>query len=347
YAGAQEVESVGGQTTVKTYWPQGVGVEIDRPNQAPELSWLHTDRLGSVIALTDANGNLREKLAYDAWGKRRTLDGSAIPDSLDGQVDNRGYTGHEMLDRLDLVHMNGRVYDPFVARFLSADPIIQDPSNGQNYSRYSYVFNNPTNLTDPTGFTTTAAHTVTMTAGYISWAYDSTYQRPTGRELARRSLNQLRRFEMAARPWLLRVSVVLAAVTTGGNAYQKDPHDEQMAAIKAQAMAMAAAMAEAGADKEDASEALSNDAEGTNSGGGAKEGKKDGAKPGREKDVPNRGEPGEVREGERRTREYGPDGKPIRDYDKPHQGYERPHVHEWPDGVREHPGRDYSPWPRQ
>jgi hypothetical protein len=48
--------------------------------------------------------------------------------------------------------MNGRVYDPLVARFLSGDPIIQDPLNGQNYSRYTYVFNNPTNFTDPTGF---------------------------------------------------------------------------------------------------------------------------------------------------------------------------------------------------
>jgi hypothetical protein len=35
---------------------------------------------------------------------------------------------------------------------LSGDPIIQDPTNGQNYDRYSYVFNNPTNFTDPTGF---------------------------------------------------------------------------------------------------------------------------------------------------------------------------------------------------
>jgi hypothetical protein len=35
---------------------------------------------------------------------------------------------------------------------LSGDPIIQDPTNGQNYDRYSYVFNNPTNLTDPSGF---------------------------------------------------------------------------------------------------------------------------------------------------------------------------------------------------
>jgi len=57
-----------------------------------------------------------------------------------------------MLDQLDLVHMNGRIYDPLMARFLSADPMIQDPAHSQSYNRYTYVWNNPTNLTDPTGF---------------------------------------------------------------------------------------------------------------------------------------------------------------------------------------------------
>ena len=153
YAGAQEVESKAGQVTVKTYWPLGVGVEIDRPGAtASELNWTHLDRLGSPVAMTDDKGNLREKLAYDAWGKRRTLDGASTPDALDGQTDNRGFTGHEMLDQLDLVHMNGRVYDPLVGKFLSGDPLVQDPMNGQSYNRYSYVLNNPTNLTDPTGF---------------------------------------------------------------------------------------------------------------------------------------------------------------------------------------------------
>jgi len=57
-----------------------------------------------------------------------------------------------MLDQLDLVHMNGRIYDPLMARFLSADPLIQDPAHSQSYNRYTYVWNNPTNLTDPTGF---------------------------------------------------------------------------------------------------------------------------------------------------------------------------------------------------
>ncbi|MFZ6727273.1 hypothetical protein ACO0K2_17415 [Undibacterium sp. MH2W] len=36
---------------------------------------------------------------------------------------------------------------------MSSDPLVQDPTNGHNYNRYSYVLNNPTNLTDPTGFT--------------------------------------------------------------------------------------------------------------------------------------------------------------------------------------------------
>ena len=158
YAGAQEVETKSGQITVKTYWPYGAGVEIDRPlATATEFNWIHTDRLGSPVALSADDGTLREKLAYDAWGKRRTLDGVAIngtatPDSIVGQIDNRGFTGHEMLDQLELVHMNGRIYDPLTARFMSADPLIQDPMNGQSYNRYSYVLNNPTNLTDPTGF---------------------------------------------------------------------------------------------------------------------------------------------------------------------------------------------------
>jgi RHS repeat-associated protein len=150
--GGQEVEVKAGQVTVKTYWPLGVGVEIDRPGQATELNWVHVDRLGSPIGISDSAGNLKEKLGYDAWGKRRTPDGSATPDSLDGITDNKGFTRHEMLDQLDLVHMNGRVYDPLTGRFISGDPLIGDPMNGQGYNRYSYVLNNPTNLTDPTGF---------------------------------------------------------------------------------------------------------------------------------------------------------------------------------------------------
>ena len=63
----------------------------------------------------------------------------------------RGYTGHEHLPWFGLINMNARLYDPAVGRFLSPDPILQAPTNSQNFNRYSYALNNPLKYTDPTG----------------------------------------------------------------------------------------------------------------------------------------------------------------------------------------------------
>jgi RHS repeat-associated protein len=57
-----------------------------------------------------------------------------------------------MLDDLGLVHMNGRIYDPLLGRFLSADLQVQFPDNLQSYNRYSYVQNNPLTFFDPSGW---------------------------------------------------------------------------------------------------------------------------------------------------------------------------------------------------
>jgi RHS repeat-associated protein len=57
-----------------------------------------------------------------------------------------------MLDVLGLVHMNGRVYDPVLGRFISADPFIQAPELLASHNRYSYVYNSPLSATDPSGY---------------------------------------------------------------------------------------------------------------------------------------------------------------------------------------------------
>jgi RHS repeat-associated protein len=75
-----------------------------------------------------------------------------VGDSLVGRTADRGFTEHEHLDEIGVVHMNGRIYDPLVGRFMSADPFIQAPSMLQSYNRYAYVMNNPLNLTDPSGY---------------------------------------------------------------------------------------------------------------------------------------------------------------------------------------------------
>ncbi len=63
-----------------------------------------------------------------------------------------GFSGGRADTDLGLVHMNGRIYDPLLGRFLSADIVVQNPTSLQSYNRYSYVLNNPLTNTDPTGF---------------------------------------------------------------------------------------------------------------------------------------------------------------------------------------------------
>ena len=66
----------------------------------------------------------------------------------------------------------------------------------------------------------------------------------------------------------------------------------------------------------------------------------------RPKNPPDIGPPGGFIQGPRRGRDYCPDGTPQTDYDRPHQGADYPHIHDWVNGSRDdHNGRPYSPWP--
>ncbi|MDF0584143.1 RHS repeat-associated core domain-containing protein [Bradyrhizobium yuanmingense] len=114
--------------------------------------YFHVDHLGSISVITDENAMVVERLSYDAWGKRRNPNGT---DDTTGSITSqatRGFTGEEQLSIGGLVHLNGRVYDPLLARFTSADPTVTDPMNMQGWNRYSYVGNDPLAFTDPNGF---------------------------------------------------------------------------------------------------------------------------------------------------------------------------------------------------
>ena len=49
--------------------------------------------------------------------------------------------------------MNGRLYDPLLGRFLSPDPIVANPADGQQWNLYSYAMNSPLSYVDPSGLT--------------------------------------------------------------------------------------------------------------------------------------------------------------------------------------------------
>ncbi|RLJ34189.1 RHS repeat-associated protein [Chryseobacterium sp. 7] len=120
--------------------------------------FLHKDYIGSILAISDEAGNKLEQRHFDAWGNFTHLQiGNGVIITDKNIIDNasllvdRGYTSHEHFAEVGIIHMNGRLYDPLLRRFLNADENIQDPTNTQNYNKYGYVMNNPLMYNDPSG----------------------------------------------------------------------------------------------------------------------------------------------------------------------------------------------------
>ncbi|MEQ5777158.1 RHS repeat-associated core domain-containing protein [Thalassospira sp. NFXS8] len=95
---------------------------------------------------------MSEAMSYDAHGARREASWEAVLLPVRPVDTPRGFTGHEHLDAVGIIHMNGRIYDPELGRMLSPDPNVPDPTVTQSFNRYAYVHDNPLSYTDPTGF---------------------------------------------------------------------------------------------------------------------------------------------------------------------------------------------------
>ena len=136
-----------------------------------DVAYKTTDRLGSPLGILDKTGQFRQRsesgamnntntqLNFSPFGAARepTFQPRATTGEMPGRLNltpstRLGFTGHEHLDSLGLIHMNGRVYDHRLGRFLSVDPFIQFPANSQSLNPYSYIMNNPMAGTDPSGY---------------------------------------------------------------------------------------------------------------------------------------------------------------------------------------------------
>lgn len=150
YLGDYE-EEIGADNKIRKIHYLSGAIFVDNETAPDSLYYTYSDNQGSLIAITDKDGNVKRKFAYDPWGARRNPTNWTEPDNLSNLIINRGYTGHEHLDAFNIINMNGRVYDPLTAQFLSPDPFIQSPGDWLNYNRYSYCLGNPLKYTDPTG----------------------------------------------------------------------------------------------------------------------------------------------------------------------------------------------------
>jgi RHS repeat-associated protein len=130
--------------TKKYYSIAGMMVAV---NDGTGLQYLLTDHLGSTVAVTNASGTLTSQQRYLPFGEARTIPNSPI------LATDFGYTGQRLLDSGmgGIMDYKARFYSPYLNRFLQPDSIIPNPSNPQNWNRYSYVGNNPVLYNDPTG----------------------------------------------------------------------------------------------------------------------------------------------------------------------------------------------------
>ena len=158
YLGDYEEEIVGNNVRKIHYLSGGSGLAAIyvQNNGKDSLMYAYTDNQGSLAALTDESGNVVERYAFDPWGARRNPDDWTQKDSRSKWITNRGYTMHEHLDAFGIINMNGRVYDPQTAMFMSPDPFVQAPDNWVNYNRYGYCLNNPLIYSDPSGYMNSA-----------------------------------------------------------------------------------------------------------------------------------------------------------------------------------------------
>jgi RHS repeat-associated protein len=130
---------------------------------ASRRTYLLTDHLGSVAAITDDEGSLLDQQRYLPFGAERPNVGTITQTDF-------GYTGQSLrlwaqgramaagcrLARRDLAGMGlmdykARMYDSTIGRFIQPDSIVPQPEQPQDLNRYAYVVNRPIVLNDPTG----------------------------------------------------------------------------------------------------------------------------------------------------------------------------------------------------
>jgi RHS repeat-associated protein len=135
FDGANPTQELSGSTVTANIWTGGVDELFQRSDNHATVFPL-VDALGSVLALTDNNGNIQTSYTYDPFGNT----------SVSGQASaNPSQFGGRENDGNGLYFLRARYYNTLLGRFISEDPAHA----GNNF--YVYAADSPTNLVDPYG----------------------------------------------------------------------------------------------------------------------------------------------------------------------------------------------------
>lgn len=139
YSGWQRIADYDGTSgTLQRRYIYGTG--LDEPLiivTGTTPTFLHHDKVGSIVAVSDNSGAVANKNKFSPFGEVTTLGGTTI-----------GFTGQRYDSELGLYYFKRRYYSPKLGRFLQPDPIGY---TGRDFNLYTYVGNSPQKYTDPMG----------------------------------------------------------------------------------------------------------------------------------------------------------------------------------------------------
>jgi RHS repeat-associated protein len=142
YIGKHYERQVGGANPGDTSYYFANSERVAKKAPSGSLYFYHSDHLGGTNVITDASGNLVERIKYYPFGEIRQ-----------GGNEKYSFTGKEKDKLTDYYYFEARYYNPEFKHFTQADtvaPILYDP---QDLNRYAYVKNNPLKYIDPLGQT--------------------------------------------------------------------------------------------------------------------------------------------------------------------------------------------------
>ncbi|UOG40056.1 RHS repeat-associated core domain-containing protein (plasmid) [Leptospira noguchii] len=141
FFGLEFIESENVITSVNNVYLNGV--RIAALNEAGALAYYLTDQVDSVSTVLDDEGNTLSQMQYLPYGETFVQRGDLNFSPK--------YNSQELDRESGFYFFNARYYDPGIARFTSADTIIDGEFDTQGWNRFSYVKGNPITFKDPTG----------------------------------------------------------------------------------------------------------------------------------------------------------------------------------------------------
>ena len=140
------------------------------------MAYVHTDRLGSVVNLSDQYGRVTARADYTDWGEVRKYTDITVDGGFRRLLPEITYATHEYDDVLNQFYAKARMYDAVNKRFAAIDPILNPAEYSiSNYVsdpmmlvQYLYVRDNAVNWIDPDGELVLSAVGVVVISGLAS-----------------------------------------------------------------------------------------------------------------------------------------------------------------------------------